>query len=485
MQTVTKWAAKGVIVTSTSADSSGTAPALAGPFTLREVLVMAGALLLLVGSVLPFQIGLGTYANVWNHQTTAFNQFVSLALPLIIGGAFAWRRLAGKTSVTAGSLTLDQLGSVVSLLGILYFFISSVMSMNPAFLLGLLGALLMAAGTTLAPYIPGFVLDFAAGEAALLTRPVRPSAPRAEAQHPGPNRQAVPSVPASPAQPAATESGAAAAPTAGMGTGAESTPAPASQQQGATPVADATVTTGLAAGHGTTPEPVPGAWPLPGEDEDPAGAESVDPAKTEQDDEPAASTSAASTSAAAGPPTDAADAADAAGAADLPVLAEEDVAGTPAAQAQATEAAAAQTSVADDVPAAGNMPAPDAPAAAAPAPDAPAPHTMAQDMTVHGAPAPETSVHSVAAGSDEAPHEESHQSFTATSGGGHTSASQAFWFAVPDSRTAVNEASGRNSFVLEPGEWILALEDRGYEFLVQHSDGSVGVLRDLSRIERA
>ena len=40
------------------------------------------------------------------------------------------------------------------------------------------------------------------------------------------------------------------------------------------------------------------------------------------------------------------------------------------------------------------------------------------------------------------------------------------------------------AFVVEPGGWVLALEDRGHEFLVQHTDGRVGVLRDLSNIER-
>lgn len=414
---------------SSSADSSGAAPALAGPFTLREVVVMAGALLLLVGSVLPFQIGAGSYANVWNHQTTAFNQFISLALPLIIGGAFAWRRLAGRTKVTAGSLTLDQLGSVVSLLGILYFFISSVMSMNPAFLLGLVGALVMAAGTTAAPYIPGFVLDFAPGQTALLTRPIRPSAPRADTR------------------PAESNAPAAATPPA---TGTE----PSTADRPHDPTAEATVATALAAGHSTTPEPVPGAWPVSadadraadttdGVDPQPAAAEPDEPEEPEAHEgpeapaasEPSEPAGGGEEPEAAGPSTDA-------GA--LPVVAdrrspavEEDIVGTPAAQEPAAEA-----------------------------------------------PAPQTTVHPVAAGSDTATRQDAEQSFAATSGG-NAAASTAFWFAVPDRRTAVNEATGRNSFVLEPGEWILALEDRGYEFLVQTSDGAVGVLRDLSRIERA
>ena len=51
-------------------------------------------------------------------------------------------------------------------------------------------------------------------------------------------------------------------------------------------------------------------------------------------------------------------------------------------------------------------------------------------------------------------------------------------------RTAVDPQSGLPLFNLEPGQWILALQDRGSEFLVQSQDGRVGVLRDLSGIER-
>jgi hypothetical protein len=61
---------------------------------------------------------------------------------------------------------------------------------------------------------------------------------------------------------------------------------------------------------------------------------------------------------------------------------------------------------------------------------------------------------------------------------------EAFWFAVAQHRTAVDPRTGSPAFVIEPGGWVLALEDRGHEFLVQHTDGRVGVLRDLSNIER-
>lgn len=61
---------------------------------------------------------------------------------------------------------------------------------------------------------------------------------------------------------------------------------------------------------------------------------------------------------------------------------------------------------------------------------------------------------------------------------------EAFWFAVGSPRSAVGP-DGTAVFALEPGGWILALEDRGHEFLVQNTDGRTGVLRDLQDIERA
>lgn len=66
----------------------------------------------------------------------------------------------------------------------------------------------------------------------------------------------------------------------------------------------------------------------------------------------------------------------------------------------------------------------------------------------------------------------------------HGSGYEAFWFAVASSRVVVDEHSGIPVFTIEPGTWVLALEDRGEEFLVQDTDGKVGVLRDLSHIER-
>ncbi|BAS16152.1 hypothetical protein AHiyo8_44550 [Arthrobacter sp. Hiyo8] len=73
---------------------------------------------------------------------------------------------------------------------------------------------------------------------------------------------------------------------------------------------------------------------------------------------------------------------------------------------------------------------------------------------------------------------------TRTDESGHASGYEAFWFAVAHPRVVVDEHTGMPAFTIEPGAWVLALEDRGAEFLVQDTDGSVGVLRDLSHIER-
>lgn len=73
---------------------------------------------------------------------------------------------------------------------------------------------------------------------------------------------------------------------------------------------------------------------------------------------------------------------------------------------------------------------------------------------------------------------------TRTDETGHDSGYQAFWFAVAHPRVVVDEHTGMPAFTIEPGAWVLALEDRGEEFLVQDTDGKVGVLRDLSHIER-
>ncbi|MBO9704418.1 MAG: hypothetical protein J7474_02730 [Arthrobacter sp.] len=63
-------------------------------------------------------------------------------------------------------------------------------------------------------------------------------------------------------------------------------------------------------------------------------------------------------------------------------------------------------------------------------------------------------------------------------------AQQAFWFAVPERRVALDERSGAPVFDLEPGKWILALQEGPQGLVVQNEDGRIGVLHDLRNIER-
>ncbi|MBJ2120192.1 hypothetical protein I6N91_04265 [Arthrobacter sp. MSA 4-2] len=63
---------------------------------------------------------------------------------------------------------------------------------------------------------------------------------------------------------------------------------------------------------------------------------------------------------------------------------------------------------------------------------------------------------------------------------------EAFWFAVGTPRPVVDEQSGRQLFIVQPGDWEVGIEDRGTEFLVQDKrTGQIGVMRNLTNIERA
>lgn len=61
-------------------------------------------------------------------------------------------------------------------------------------------------------------------------------------------------------------------------------------------------------------------------------------------------------------------------------------------------------------------------------------------------------------------------------------ASEAFWFAVPDPRPAVDEATGDTVFMVTPGEWFLAIQNRGTSFVVHNSEQEEGVLHNVSDV---
>ncbi|WP_152426096.1 hypothetical protein [Paeniglutamicibacter gangotriensis] len=58
-----------------------------------------------------------------------------------------------------------------------------------------------------------------------------------------------------------------------------------------------------------------------------------------------------------------------------------------------------------------------------------------------------------------------------------------FWFALNHSRPVYHPANGTMLASLQPGAWILCLEDRGNEYLINMADGRPAVLRNLDDLQ--
>ena len=121
-----------------------------------------------------------------------------------------------------------------------------------------------------------------------------------------------------------------------------------------------------------------------------------------------------------------------------------------------------------------------------------APATAAQDISAPASPRAEeplaaTTVNPVVRASDTGTSDaaaDTAEPITATRDDSENVV-EAFWFAVGTPRQIVDERTGLPLFMFHPGDWELGLEDRGDEFLVQDKrTGRIGVLRDLSNIER-
>jgi hypothetical protein len=125
-----------------------------------------------------------------------------------------------------------------------------------------------------------------------------------------------------------------------------------------------------------------------------------------------------------------------------------------------------------------------APPTESPAPAAPTPEVPRTEHATESARAPEPEPE-VGPATQVAPAVDPYEGFEATRSFEEPEPEyEAFWFAVNQQRMAFDPESGLPVFALEPGQWILALQDRGNEFLVQSQDGRIGILRDLSGIER-
>lgn len=409
--------------------------AVAGPFTVRDVTVFAATLVLFVASLIPM---FSARYNLWNLGSLFFLG-LGIVLPLIVAALFVARRLAPETKVRIGSLSVDQFGSVVASFAVAFFFLSAAVGFTPVLLMALIGSLVLLAATVLARFIPFFAGDFldrAEVPAHVMAResavPVRKPKP-AKAPKPAKPADAKPAD-AKPALQSPTAAGQyAAGQTSGGGT--FGSPAAAAGTAGAA---------GVAGSSGAA---------VPGTGSPAAGAAS-------------AGSWSASSSAAASPATEAAavvpsatDSATQAHAVTKPAVASPDetqLDGVPVAGAVAPADEARAAAPVDEVRAASATPA-----------TAVHPQVKVQEPVRSQEPIGATV--DPASRPDESEQQPVHE---------------AFWFAVAQHRTAVDERTGAPLFGIEPGGWVLALEDRGDEFLVQHTDGRVGVLRDLSNIER-
>ncbi|MET1088075.1 MAG: hypothetical protein ABWY04_13295 [Arthrobacter sp.] len=412
-----------------------------GPFTIRDLAVFAATLILFVASLLPV---FGGRYNLWNLNNLFFLG-LGIVLPLVVSALFAARRLAPGTKIRIGSLSIDQFASVVASFAVAFFFLSVAGAYVPSLLVGLIGALVLFAATVLGRFLPYISPDFqgrdeapahvVAREAAVpVQKPRAPKKPKA----------------GSAASKGGLFSGAGAGSSAVQSSAAHHVPganhAPATDYP---PATAAVPTPGAAAAGGSAAGPVPVS----------TAPEAADFGS--QGD--------------SGPATQASDVVRPAAA---PAAEETQLAAIPSAGAAAAGVSATSG--------AGTSAAPEASPSAGPGTggnhDGGTPTSAASAAQGSSEPPAATAVHPqvradvpIGATVDPAsrPEEVDEQPVH-----------EAFWFAVAQHRTAFDPRTGAPAFVIEPGGWVLALEDRGHEFLVQHTDGRLGVLRDLSNIER-
>ncbi|MFF1382034.1 hypothetical protein ACFVWT_00565 [Arthrobacter sp. NPDC058288] len=435
-----------------------------GPFTVRDLTIFASTLLLFVASLIPM---FATRYNLWNLGNLFFLG-LGIILPLIVTALFVARRLSPESRVRIGSLSIDQFASVVASFALGFFFLSAAQEFIPVLLVGLIGSVGLFAATVLARFIPFLAGDFldraevpahvvARESAAPFRKPSAPKEPKA-AKEPGSSTLAGWSKRLTAG--AAAEDGGAAASSTPNGARPHAGAAGADAPVAATP--NGTAQHGSTQ-HGATQFGTPQHEPAPhfgGRQGDavPAAAAGVagSSGHAAGNNAAAAGGAAAVGAAAASRVTDTSPATQAADV--VPSAAEPTPAAAVPSTVEATQAAA--------VPAAGRDSGSGAATGAVPSKSAPA-ETMLNPQVRSQEP--------IGATVDPYSRPEEHE---------EQPVHEAFWFAVAQPRTAVDERTGMPAFVIEPGGWVLALEDRGHEFLVQHTDGRVGVLRDLSNIER-
>lgn len=443
--------------------------AVLGPFTIRDLTVFGSTLLLFIASLIPM---FAFAYNLWNLGSLFFLG-LGIVLPLIVTALFVARRLSPSTKIRIGSLSIDQFASVAASFTLAFFFLAAAGAFVPSMLIALLGALGLFAATVLARWIPFFAGDFLGREetpAHVVAReavaPVhKPRAPKTPKQPKTAKDSAGTGASKAAASGAAVsgaaESGAAAGWAKRPASGGPATAGPVTGGQSAAPAATSPAAPSVGAPSAGTPSAGAASAAAPG-----AAAPSA-PETQISGVVPAAGAAAAAPAGASTPSTPAPSAVSAPSAVPAPAAAEQTrTAGVPAPAGAAAASAAAP--LAQTPPAAEQTQAAGVPAAAGgSAPTTVNPQVRPQEQVRAQEP--------IGATVDPASRPAEHDVHPVH---------EAFWFAVAQPRTAVDERTGAPAFVIEPGGWVLALEDRGNEFLVQHTDGRLGVLRDLSNIER-
>lgn len=463
--------------------SATAANAVAGPLTVRDLVVLGSVLIIFVASLVPIVKTLAGSLNLWN-TSGLFYIGIGVVLPLVVGGLFLARRMSPATKVRIGSLSIDQFGSVVAAFATYFFFVGTVSNFGIAFLIGLIGSLLLLVSTVCAQWIPAFAADFTGRvevPAALAARDAvpavkRPGAPKPVVAQMGtaqqnagqqplsqqPLGQGAP-VPGAPAQYVPGQQGVA---QQGGWNSAPATPKHNQAGQIFTPAKENSAGAGAGAGFG-------------------AGSAAAGSA--------GATTPAATSSAAAATPSTGAAATAGTGAsagtpgAAAPATAASAESGsarsTPAGDHSAATHTAAQPSVQTPAAAQGNFGATGAPSAK---------ETEAKEVvaTTLNPQVPEAlkseAVKPAAAAENPFAPSANRESITATVNPSVAPVvAEPFWFAVDRPQNAIDEKTRQFAFKLVPGVWILALEDRGNSFLVQDSRGKTGLLLDLVGIERA
>ncbi|OUM43026.1 hypothetical protein CI784_09395 [Arthrobacter agilis] len=434
-------------------DLGGPSHAAVGPFTLRETVFGGGVALVFIGTLLPFLDGMVRYVNFWNSEPLFFIG-IGILLPVIALALLAGRRL-GSDGLRVGSLSVDQFASVAAVLATTFFFLSTVTAFHAGPLVALLGALAMLATTVVGPFLPVFRNDFAERPevvAHAAARPITTARPRPSASTSSPKDEQHPGE-AFGSTRDADDSGA----TDGTGTAAGKLGSGLRARIGAM------------TGRGSTADDSPSAsadYSEPG----------INPAAAAVRQNGAGLYGAGGAGAVGAGPA-------ASGQSGLERRAAESLgdAESPSdgidAQGPDREQHASESgshAVGPDASSERNEQTGDEDQGSPDGVDA----TRAQDV-VRDDPAATRETDAVSGKNRQEP-------ITATRSADEEPVVEAFWFAVGSPRPVFDEDTGRQVFVLQPGDWEVGIEDRGHDFLVQDKrTGAVGILRDLRNIERA